>query len=152
MILDFTAEDKYYYWLMISIGLDEELVGYIRDCAESDEEVSELILELYNDIQNRNALKRILYFSHIKSTEINKDSVETRIVNYFYSNLLNQTLTLNQIGEYLGKLYALEPEWTDFEWISENYSLAVDGIFSFKEADNRLLRYLKENSSINAEL
>ena len=35
MILDFTAEDKYYYWLMISIGLDEELVGYIRDCVES---------------------------------------------------------------------------------------------------------------------
>jgi hypothetical protein len=65
---------------------------------------------------------------------------------------LNQTLTLNQIGEYLGKLYALEPDWSEFEWISENYSLAVDGIFSFKEADNRLRRYLKEYSSINAEL
>ena len=63
MLLDLTAEDKYYYWLMTSIGLDEELVGYIRDCVESDEEVSELILELYNEIQNRNALKRILYLS-----------------------------------------------------------------------------------------
>ena len=101
MLLDLTAEDKYYYWLMTSIGLDEELVGYIRDCVESDEEVSELILELYNEIQNRNALKRILYLSHIECTEINKDSVETRIVDYFYSNLLNQTLTLNQIYAWL---------------------------------------------------
>lgn len=151
MLLDLTAEDKYYYWLMTSIGLDEELVGYIRDCVESDEEVSALILELYNEIQNRNALKRILYLSHIESTEINKASVETRIVNYFYSNLLNQTLTLNQIGEYLGMLYALEPEWPDFEWISENYSLARDGVFSFKQADNRLRQFLKENASINVE-
>ena len=101
MLLDLTAEDKYYYWLMTSIGLDEDLVGYIRDCVESDEEVSALILELYNEIQNRNALKRILYLSHIESTEINKDSVETRIVDYFYSNLLNQTLTLNQIYAWL---------------------------------------------------
>ena len=151
MLLDLTAEDKYYYWLMTSIGLDEELVGYIRDCVESDEEVSELILELYNEIQNRNALKRILYLSHIESTEINKDSVETRIVDYFYSNLLNQTLTLNQIGEYLGKLYTLEPEWSDLEWISENYSLARDGVFSFEQADNRLRQFLKENASINVE-
>ena len=151
MLLDLTAEDKYYYWLMTSIGLDEELVGYIRDCVESDEEVSALILELYNEIQNRNALKRILYLSHIESTEINKASVETRIVNYFYSNLLNQTLTLNQIGEYLGMLYALEPEWSDFEWISENYSFARDGVFSFKQADNRLRQFLKENASINVE-
>ena len=151
MLFDLTAEDKYYYWLMTSIGLDEELVGYIRDCVESDEEVSELILELYNEIQNRNALKRILYLSHIESTEINKDSVETRIVNYYYSNLLNQTLTLNQIGYYLSMLYALEPEWSDFEWISENYSLASDGVFSFKQADNRLRQFLKENASINVE-
>ena len=148
MLLDLTAEDKYYYWLMTSIGLDEELVGYIRDCVESDEEVSELILELYNEIQNRNALKRILYLSHIECTEINKDSVETRIVDYFY---LNQTLTLNQIGEYLDMLYALEPEWSDFEWISENYSLARDGVFSFKQADNRLRQFLKENASNNVE-
>ena len=151
MLLGLTAEDKYYYWLMTSIGLDEELVGYIRDCVESDEEVSELILELYNEIQNRNALKRILYLSHIECTEINKDSVETRIVDYFYSNLLNQTLTLNQIGEYLDMLYALEPEWSDFEWISENYSLAIDGVFSFKQADNRLRQFLKENASNNVE-
>ncbi len=151
MLLDLTAEDKYYYWLMTSIGLDEELVGYIRDCVESDEEVSELILELYNEIQNRNALKRILYLSHIECTEINKDSVETRIVDYFYSNLLNQTLTLNQIGEYLDMLYALEAEWSDFEWISENYSLARDGVFSFKQADNRLRQFLKENASNNVE-
>lgn len=151
MLLDLTAEDKYYYWLMTSIGLDEELVGYIRDCVESDEKVSELILELYNEIQNRNALKRILYLSHIECTEINKDSVETRIVDYFSSNLLNQTLTLNQIGEYLDMLYALEPEWSDFEWISENYSLARDGVFSFKQADNRLRQFLKENASNNVE-
>ena len=151
MLLDLTAEDKYYYWLMTSIGLDEELVGYIRDCVESDEEVSELILELYNEIQNRNALKRILYLSHIESTEINKDSVETRIVDHFYSNLLNQTLTLNQIGEYLAMLYALEPEWSDLEWISENYSLARDGVFSFEQADNRLRQFLKENASIKVE-
>jgi hypothetical protein len=64
---------------------------------------------------------------------------------------LNQTLTLNQIGEYLGKLYELEPEWTDFEWISENYSLARDGVFSFKQADNRLRQFLKENASNNVE-
>ena len=46
IMLDLTAEDKYYYWLMTSIGLDEELVGYIRDCVESDEEVSEYSMEL----------------------------------------------------------------------------------------------------------
>ena len=108
MLLDLTAEDKYYYWLMTSIGLDEELVGYICDCVESDEEVSALILELYNEIQNRNALKRILYLSHIESTEINKASVETRIVNYFYSNLLNQKLTLNQIYAWLLSLSGMK--------------------------------------------
>ena len=151
-MLDLTAEDKYYYWLMISIGLDNELVEYIRDCVESKEEVSDLILELYNESQNRNALKRVLYLSDIKSAAINKMSVKARIDNYFYKHLLNKTFTPSQIGEYLEKIYELETDWSDYEWISENYSLAVDGIFSFKEADNRLRRYLKEYSSINAEL
>jgi hypothetical protein len=148
---DLTAEDKYYYWLMISIGLDNELVEYIRDCVESKEEVSDLILELYNESQNRNALKRILYLSDIKSAAINKMSVKARIDNYFYMQLLNKTFTPGQIGEYLEKIYELEPDWSDFDWISENYSLARTGVFSLEDADNRLRKYLKDNASCNLE-
>ena len=151
MMLDLTAEEKYYYWLMVSIGLDKELVGYIHDCVESKEEISDLIFELYNEAPNRNVLKRILYLSHIKSTTVNKESVKVRIDNYFYMQFLSKTLTLNQIGEYIGKIYELEPDWTDFEWISDNYSLARDGIFSFEEADNRLCKYLKDSASANAK-
>ena len=151
MILDFTAEDKYYYWLMISIGLDNELVEYIRDCVESKEEVSDLILELYNEAQNTNALKRILYLSNTKSTTINKASVKARIDNYFYKHLLNKTFTPSQIGEYLEKIYELETDWSDYEWISENYSLARTGVFSLEDADNRLRKYLKDNASCNLE-
>ena len=150
-MLDLTAEDKYYYWLMISIGLDNELVEYIRDCVESKEEVSDLILELYNEAQKTNALKRILYLSNTKSTTINKASVKARIDNYFYKHLLNKTFTPSQIGEYLEKIYELETEWSDYEWISENYSLARTGVFSFEEADNRLRKYLKDNASCNLE-
>ena len=151
MILDFTAEDKYYYWLMISIGLDNELVEYIRDCVESKEEVSDLILELYNEAQNTNALKRILYLSNTKSTTINKASVKARIDNYFYKHLLNKTFTPSQIGEYLEKIYELETDWSDYEWISENYSLARTGVFNLEDADNRLRKYLKDNASCNLE-
>lgn len=150
-MLDLTAEDKYYYWLMISIGLDNELVEYIRDCVESKEEVSNLILELYNESQNTNALKRILYLSNTKSTTINKASVKARIDNYFYMQLLNKTFTPGQIGEYLEKIYELEPDWSDFDWISENYSLARTGVFSLEDADNRLRKYLKDNASCNLE-
>ena len=148
-MLDLTAEDKYYYWLMISIGLDNELVEYIRDCVESKEEVSDLILELYNESQNTNALKRILYLSNTKSTTINKASVKARIDNYFYMQLLNKTFTPSQIGEYLEKIYELETDWSDYEWISENYSLARTGVFSLEDADNRLRKYLKDNASCN---
>ena len=150
-MLDLTAEDKYYYWLMISIGLDNELVEYIRDCVESKEEVSDLILELYNESQNTNALKRILYLSNTKSTTINKASVKARIDNYFYMQLLNKTFTPGQIGEYLEKIYELETDWSDYEWISENYSLARTGVFSLEDADNRLRKYLKDNASCNLE-
>lgn len=150
-MLDLTAEDKYYYWLKISIGLDKELVGYISDCVESKEEVSDLILELYNESQNTNALKRILYLSNTKSTTINKASVKARIDNYFYMQLLNKTFTPGQIGEYLEKIYELEPDWSDFDWISENYSLARTGVFSLENADNRLRKYLKDNASCNLE-
>ncbi len=148
-MLDLTAEDKYYYWLMISIGLDNELVEYIRDCVESKEEVSDLILELYNEAQNTNALKRILYLSNTKSTTINKASVKARIDNYFYKHLLNKTFTPSQIGEYLEKIYELETDWSDYEWISENYSLARTGVFNLEDADNRLRKYLKDNASCN---
>lgn len=150
-MLDLTAEDKYYYWLMISIGLDNELVEYIRDCVESKEEVSDLILELYNEAQNTNALKRILYLSNTKSTTINKASVKARIDNYFYKHLLNKTFTPSQIGEYLEKIYELETDWSDYEWISENYSLARTGVFNLEDADNRLRKYLKDNASCNLE-
>lgn len=150
-MLDLTAEDKYYYWLMISIGLDKELVGYISDCVESKEEVSDLILELYNESQNRNALKRILYLSDIKSAAINKMSVKNRIDNYFYKHLLNKTFTPSQVGEYLEKIYELETDWSDYEWIIENYSLARAGVFSIEDADNQLRKYLKDNASYNLE-
>ena len=150
-MLDLTAEDKYYYWLMISIGLDKELVGYISDCVESKKEVSDLILELYNESQNRNALKRVLYLSDIKSAAINKMSVKNRIDNYFYKHLLNKTFTPSQIGEYLEKIYELETDWSDYEWIIENYSLARTGVFSIEDADNRLRKYLKDNASYNLE-
>ena len=150
-MLDLTAEDKYYYWLMISIGLDKELVGYISDCVESKEEVSDLILELYNEVQNRKALKRILYLSDIKSNAINKMSVKARIDNFFYKHLLNKTFTPHQIGEYLEKIYELETDWSDYEWISENYSLARTGVFSFEDADNRLRKYLKDSANGKAE-
>ena len=150
-MLDLTAEDKYYYWLMMSIGLDKELVGYIRDCVESKEEVSDLILELYNEAQNTNALKRILYLSNTKSTTINKASVKARIDNYFYKHLLNKKFTPSQIGEYLEKIYELETDWSDYEWISENYSLARTGVFNLEDADNRLRKYLKDNASCNLE-
>lgn len=150
-MLGLTAEDIYYYWLMISIGLYKELVAYICNCVESKEEVSDLILELYNETLNRNALKRILYLSHIKSTTINKAAVKSRIENYFYRNLLKKTFTPNQIGELLGKIYELEPEWSDFEWVRENYSLVRDGIFSFEDADRRLCKYLKDSVKVNVE-
>jgi len=151
MILDLTAEEKYYYWIMISIGLDEELVGYICNCVESNEQISDLILELYNEAQDKYAPKRILYKSLIKSNVINKESVKVRIDKYFYINLLNKTFTPSQIGEYIEKIYDLEPDWSDFEWIRENYSLARDGIFSSEDADNRLCKYLKDSASTNAE-
>lgn len=150
-MLDLTAEDKYYYWLMISIGLDIELVGYIRECVESNEEISDLILELYNELQDKNALKRTLYISLFKSIVINKESVKTRIDNYFYMCLLSKIYTPKQIGEYLGKIFDLENDWSEFEWICENYSLARDGVFSFNEADNRLCKYLKDSAKVNVE-
>ena len=152
MMLDLTAEDKYYYWLMISIGLDKELVDYIRACAESDEEISDLIFELYDEIQDKNALKRTLYLSHSKSTAVNKEHVKDRIVKFFYIQLLDQTFTATQIGKYLGSISALENTWSDFEWICENYSLAKDGFFSYDDADKRLCNYLKDNASIDAAL
>ena len=55
---------------MISIGLDIELVGYIRECVESNEEISDLILELYNELQDKNALKRTLYIYFLGQKEL----------------------------------------------------------------------------------
>ena len=96
-------------------------------------------------------LKRVLYLSDIKSAAINKMSVKARIDNYFYKHLLNKTFTPSQIGEYLEKIYELETDWSDYEWISENYSLARTGVFSLEDADNRLRKYLKDNASCNLE-
>ena len=78
-------------------------------------------------------------------------SVKARIDNYFYKHLLNKTFTPSQIGEYLEKIYELETDWSDYEWISENYSLARTGVFSLEDADNRLRKYLKDNASCNLE-
>ena len=108
MAIDLSKEDIYYYWLLTSIGLEEELVKYVADCVETKGEVSDLILELNNESQDRNELKRILFFANIKNTDVDKDEVKTRLVDFFHGQWISQTLTLERIAECLGGISALE--------------------------------------------
>ena len=151
MAFDLTKEDKYYYWLLTSIGLEEELVKYVTECVESNGDVSDLVQELYNESQDRNELKRILFFANIKNADVDKDEVKTRLVDFFHGQWTSRSLTLERIAECLGGISALEKSWTDFAWICENYSLADEGVFSYEEANDRLSDYLKENASEDGE-
>ena len=87
-INELSFEERYYYWLMVSLGFVNELETYIDGCINSDNKVSGLIFDLYNVIRDRNELQRTLYLSFINSEDsINKSHVKKELSISFRINL-----------------------------------------------------------------
>lgn len=92
-INELSFEERYYYWLMVSLGFVNELETYIDGCINSDSKVSSLIFDLYNAIRDRNELQRTLYLSFINSEDsINKSHVKNRIINFFQDQLIHRKI------------------------------------------------------------
>lgn len=142
---DLSLEERYYYWLMVSLGFVNELENYIDSCFDSDDEVSSLIFDLYNTIRDKNELQRTLYLSFVSAKGINKDDVKNKIINFFYDQLVNNKMLPSDIAECLGAIYGKETEWYEFDMISDNFELVSEGISSYDSAREALTEYLMKN-------
>lgn len=147
-INELSFEERYYYWLMVSLGFVNELETYIDGCINSDNKVSSLIFDLYNVIRDRNELQRTLYLSFINSEDsINKSHVKNRIINFFQDQLIHRKILPNDIAMYLGAIAGKENEWHDFDMLSEEFVMVSEGIISLESAQKTLTEYLTKNST-----
>ncbi len=150
-IKDLSIEERYYFWLMVSLGFKDELGNYLAGCFDSDEEVSSLVFDLYNTIRDKNELQRTLYLSFVNAKSINKDDVKNRIIDFFYDQLVNNKMLPSDIAACLGAFYRKETEWYEFDLLSENFELVSEGISRYDPAREALTEYLMKNHTSKAE-
>ena len=114
--------------------------GIIRDETAMVQHME--IRAIQGDITKQNDVEAIVNAA-VNCADINKNKVKSMIIRFFDRMLKENTMLPSKVGRYLGEIYLKDTAWTDFDIISEDFSLAEDGILSYEDAKNRLCDYFK---------
>ena len=131
---EFTAEDAYYYYMLILTGYRKELETLVIDAVNSDGPVDPYIMDLYMELDNERELMSLLrkkFDIYLSSSSVRTRSklygAYSRILAFFRERYANKELSAEMIAEKLGQI-ASEGGCYAFSAVEECYSRVEDGI------------------------
>ncbi len=145
---EFTAEDAYYYYMLILTGYHKELETLVIDAVNTDDSLDPYIMDLYNELDNKRELMSLIhkkfdiYLSGTYKQAMAKIyDANYRLVAFFRGLYLNKELSVEMIAEKLGQIASAGGCYA-FSVVEECYSRVEDGIlpsYGFVDAMRKFL-------------
>ena len=128
---EFTAEDAYYYYMLILTGYRKELETLVIEAVNADDSLDPYTMDLYMELDNERELKSLLrgkfdvYLSKRNTAKLY--GANCRLLSFFRERYVNKELSAEMIATKLGEI-ASEGGCYAFSSVEECYSRVEDGI------------------------
>ena len=154
-------EDAFFYKYLLMLGYEESYDEWLSSCLESEDPLSDIVLELAFCSSNVEKTISLLH-DYCADRPLDEFVVCDRLRLFFkeafYSNrmskdeIISEMFRLTRIIAYCGDFDIHDIRlWGSMDALNECCCLAEDGIFSWKSCDEAFFSYLNNGSSTKRE-